>query len=656
MSVQYNDEKRLYRYNNTEFKLGLPTKFHFLIKDMDQTFRHYVDRSVIGKKILASLENKLDGVNALGNPEKGFYMSSKNKEVGLLSQLYGANAMFSLMNRFNVEMSDEHKEQMKASLNYIIQYLADNNNCYDLNPILDPEINSELFTDSHNNYVGAMTWALSLFCQVRVSERRGLFELTEDEHKQVFKHIRHIIKFFVNSVVGTSDKPLGWGYANGCDEPSLFFTYSVVESFADFDDNVLNTPEIGADDELITYINTSDTGSDPYTETFKEICYRIGDRAWDLFKDVLKTNFFSDNFSENFKVVSKDEILNSSRSSVLFNTLYVIFILFYSYTNRRHADTDGEEIVDSMTLALQLIQNFYDELRSKGKDSIVDRHIIAFDQNNKRIKDFGRLLNEESIQASPFLPMLVKANNLIAFYILEFPQQKMQELFDMMLIAKMDNSDDDWLWDKRKFDILSTERYIESIADFFDYYDQFERNYADKTTTDKQRRDEIAASLGPRLEKKLLQQLEKKHQEDIAQAENKIHEIYTIEHALNERINQKVDERAMEMLNAAMEKIIKYNSAIASEKTDIEATFTPYEKEFKNGFERMLMSYFADDIRFKSQDVNEMSEELLANAVQADIQKFMREFVGFIARNNAKLPEEKKLSLADTFKLITNKK
>ena len=656
MSVQYNDEKRLYRYNNTEFKLGLPTKFHFLIKDMDQTFRHYVDRSVIGKKILASLENKLDGVNALGNPEKGFYMSSKNKEVGLLSQLYGANAMFSLMNRFNVEMSDEHKEQMKASLNYIIQYLADNNNCYDLNPILDPEINSELFTDSHNNYVGAMTWALSLFCQVRVSERRGLFELTEDEHKQVFKHIRHIIKFFVNSVVGTSDKPLGWGYANGCDEPSLFFTYSVVESFADFDDNVLNTPEIGADDELITYINTSDTGSDPYTETFKEICYRIGDRAWDLFKDVLKTNFFSDNFSENFKVVSKDEILNSSRSSVLFNTLYVIFSLFYSYTNRRHADTDGEEIVDSMTLALQLIQNFYDELRSKGKDSIVDRHIIAFDQNNKRIKDFGRLLNEESIQASPFLPMLVKANNLIAFYILEFPQQKMQELFDMMLIAKMDNSDDDWLWDKRKFDILSTERYIESIADFFDYYDQFERNYADKTTTDKQRRDEIAASLGPRLEKKLLQQLEKKHQEDIAQAENKIHEIYTIEHALNERINQKVDERAMEMLNAAMEKIIKYNSAIASEKTDIEATFTPYEKEFKNGFERMLMSYFADDIRFKSQDVNEMSEELLANAVQADIQKFMREFVGFIARNNAKLPEEKKLSLADTFKLITNKK
>ncbi len=655
MSAQSNNEKVLYKYKDTTFHIGLPTRFHFLIKDMDQTFRHYVDRVEIGKRILASLERRMDGVNALGRPENGFYMSSKNKEVGLLSQLYGANAMFSLMNRFNVEMSDDQKAQMKASLNYVLQYLADNNNCYDLNPILDPEINSELFTDGNNNYVGAMTWALSLFCQVRVSERRGLLELTADEHKLVFKHIRHIVKFFVNSVVGTPDKPLGWGYANGCDEPSLFFTYSVVEAFADFDDNVLQTPEIGADEELITYINTSDTGSDPYTESFKEICFKIGDRAWDLFKDVLKSDFFSDNFSENFKIVTKDEILNSSRSSVLFNTLYVIFILFYSYTNQRHSETDGEEIVDSMTLALQLIQNFYDELRAKGKDSIVDRHIIAFDQTNKRIKDFGRMLNEESIQASPFLPMLVKANNLIAYYILQFPQQKMQELFDMMLIAKMEN-DEDWLWDKRKFDILSTERYIESIADFFDYYDQFERNYADKTTTDKQRRDEIAAALTPRLEKKILQNLEKKHQEDITDAENRIHEIYTIEHALNERIDAKVQESAMTMLNGAMEKIIKYNSAIASEKAEIEATFTPYEKDFKTGFEKMLMSYFADDIRFKSQDTTDMSEELLTEAVQADIQKFMREFVEFIMRNNAKLPEEKKLSLANVFKIITNKK
>ena len=663
MSVQYREEKVLYPYKTRkeEYLISLPTKFHFLIKDMDKTFRHYVDRGEIGNRILASLERRMDGTDALGNPVTGFYMSSKNKEVGLLSQLYGANAMFSLMNRYNVAMSDEQKAQMKDSVNYVIDYLQENNNCYDVTPILDPEINSELFVDANNNYIGAMTWALSLFCAARTSERLGLIEFTEDEHKKIFKHIRGIVKFFVTSVIGTADKPLGWGYTNGCEEPSLFFTYSVVEAFADFDDNVLhnNFSEendiLGRDTELISYINTSDTGSDPYTKTFEQICYKIGDRAWELFKGVLKTDFFSDNFSEGFKIVTKDEILNSSRSSVLFNTLYVIFILFYSYTNKRHKDTDGEEIVDSMTLALQLIQNFYDELRAKGKDSIVDRHIIAFDQPHKRIKDFGRLLNEESIQASPFLPMLVKANNLIATNILEFPQQKMQELFDMMLIAKMD-ADDEWLWDKRKFDILSTERYIESIADFFDYYDEFERSYADKTTTDKQRRDEIEKKLEPRLENKLRPVFDLEYQGKITAAEEKVHEMYPIERALNKKIDEKVEERAMGMINGAIEKIIKYNNTIATEKAAVEESLSPVEKQFKQNLETLLMSYFADDIRIKAQSANEMSEQLLTESVAADMQKFMSAFVEFIAYHNAKLPEDKKLSLADTFKIITNKK
>ena len=68
-----------------------------------------------------------------------------------------------------------------------------------------------------------------------------------------------------------------------------------------------------------------------------------------------------------------------------------------------------------------------------------------------------------------------------------------------------------------------------------------------------------------------------------------------------------------------------------------------------------MMSYFADDIRIKAQSANEMSELLLAESVKADMHKFMSAFVEFIAYNNANLPEDKKLSLADTFKLITNK-
>ena len=68
-----------------------------------------------------------------------------------------------------------------------------------------------------------------------------------------------------------------------------------------------------------------------------------------------------------------------------------------------------------------------------------------------------------------------------------------------------------------------------------------------------------------------------------------------------------------------------------------------------------MMSYFAEDVRIKAQSANEMDEKLLSDSVQADMQKFMTAFVEFIAYNNAKLPEEKKLSIADIFKIITNK-
>ena len=307
-----------------------------------------------------------------------------------------------------------------------------------------------------------------------------------------------------------------------------------------------------------------------------------------------------------------------------------------------------------MNLELQLIQNFYDELRTSGKESIVDRHIIAFDQPHETIKDFGKLLNEETIQASPFLPMLVKANNLIAYYILEFPQQQMREFFDMMLDAQMDGKND-WLWDKRKYDLLSTERYLESIADFFDYYDKYERSYADKSTTDTQRKKEITEEITPRIEQKVKKNLESAHRKDIADLRKNMEKEYPIETAINHRIDKKIEEHAMGMLIESIDKIIQYNTAPQKQKVSIEESFTPEQKQLKASLEKLMMSYFADDIRVKAKAANEISETVLAEAVNTDIEKLIGAFVEFIAYNNVNLPDDKKLSSADIFKIIATK-
>lgn len=642
---------------------NLPEKFQFLILDDKQTFRLYEERSVVGVKMLKAILGKTQTVDFRGETVNGFYMSDRNKEVGLLSQLYAGNAMFTVMNRYGVELREYQIQRTKETILYVLNYLEDNDNCYDLNPVLDPDVNDKLFVSSGNNYVGAMTWALSLFTSARVAQRSGIIEFTEKEQEQIFKQIKRIIKFFVENVVGTEAEPLGWGYTNGCTEPSLFFTYSVVEAFADFDDNVLggilNDKEEQAlrrDDELVDYINASiyEHDEEPLIDRFANLCFSIGDRAWDLYKDVLRTDCFSDRFDSNFAIIPKDEIFRSSRSSVLFNTLYVIFILFYSYTNARQKDEEvSKDIIETMRLALQLVQNVYDELTAMGKESIVDKHIIAFDQPHAQIKDFGKLLNEESIQASPFLPMFVKANNLISYYILKFPQKQMSEFFDQM-INEM-NEHDDWLWDKRRFDILSSERYFEAFADFFDYYDEYERNYADKAKSRKDIRDEIEEKLTPRLESKVKKELEKRHQDEIKVIRENMAAEFPIEAAMNERIDQKIQERAMGILTESINAIIAYNEAPNNEKDDHKKNFTDEQLQLKESIEKLIMSYLADDIRSEADDASEMDRNVLAVAVKDDFTKFVTAFVKFIAHYNANLPEEKKLSMADIFDIISNK-
>ena len=91
------------------------------------------------------------------------------------------------------------------------------------------------------------------------------------------------------------------------------------------------------------------------------------------------------------------------------------------------------------------------------------------------------------------------------------------------------------------------------------------------------------------------------------------------------------------------------------QKMAIEETFTAEQKVLKESFEKLIFSYFADDIRVKSRAANEMDEKILSDAVKDDFNKFMSAFVEFIAYNNANLPEDKKSSLAEIFKIIINK-
>ena len=689
----------------------LPQQYHFLLQrpqTKDTIFPHYKPSQVLGKEILVSLLKQSVTVKENDKEVRIIPLNDRTKELGLMSDLYAGNAIFSLAARYGVILRDYQAEHALRCLRRVLSHIEKHS--YGLSPYLDEKTDQMLFGkkpegETTYEYVGAMTWALSLFSSARAAHRAGTITLSDEEMAAIFKEMRYIISFFVKNVIKKENEVLGWGYTNECIEPSLFFTYSTLEAYSDFEDAVIaqtkaanydngedeeaeitvsedededeeesseedeeENADLG-DPELYNFINGLDpenkkVAKDCLTSKYRDLCKAIGDRVWKLFGTRLRNEFFIDNI-EKPKTTSTENILNSSRSYALFNNLYLIFILFYSYANKRQ----GEEVVTTMTRGLQFIQNFYDDLAAKNREDLVDKHIISFSQRHRYIADFGRVLNEENIPASPLLPMLVKANNMISYHVLKFPQQSMYDLFVRMLDAKMPN---EWVWEGRKFDLLSTERYLEAIADYFMYYDAFERNYAKEAET----RAAIEQRLSASSEKKLAQATQKLEEESkaalaaekealeaslreelTAEITESVHKQYTIENEINNRIDkiltEKVEEKAMTVLTGALGRIAAYNALSAEAKAA--APLDEKDAQLKQTLESLVPSYISLKIEELGFSANEVGAEKIQQLLGEDAVRSLAAYAEFIAKFNIG-DEQYKRSLGDVFKLLSEKK
>lgn len=648
------------------------------------TFRIYKKRSYLGNLILSDLIKKRDGDYKKGdNIYHGFYLNDRSKDVGLLSQLYGASGLFTLVNRYNVldetKENDQLVRSIKSSVLDVLEYVEKNG--YDLNPYLDEKTNSLLFHENDNEYIGAMTWALSLFVSTRKAIRNGIINFNykaEESDQEQFKHrlnvqIKFIIQFFLDNVIN-DENGFGWGYANGCIDPSIFFTYSVIEAYSDFEDNAI-TDE---DNELLDFLNEGISKEEDRLEIrYRNLCFAIGDRTWFFYKNYLKNSFFSDKFNGEVEIISKEEILKTSRSSVLFNSLYILFILFYSYTNSRdeiydefvkkirlqnkepefRTEEEKNDVVNTLTRCLQLIQNFYEDLIDSGNSSIVDKHIISFNQRNTTMPEISKMLNEESIQASSFLPMLVKANNLVAYYILQFPQKSMTDLFDEILNAKNKES---WLWENRRFDLLSTERYIEAIADYFDYYDSYEKNYASKALDAEILREELTAKITAKNDKRFAEELEKEKVQQIQIVRKEIEESIRSEYIIEPQINKKIESFVKNEVQNSLKFLLidTLNNITKSQRVQIDKNINveplnKFEVLMKETLESFIKGYFANSIRNVNANYD-VGTKKLEKATFDDLKEFMDSYVDFVARNVDERYEKGKLS--DLFDLLENRK
>ena len=614
-------------------------------KDNLLKFDNFCKRKEITHRILADILKKRKEIPGKGI--LGFYSDEKDQLIGYLSDIYGCTAILSLVDKEKPDLSKEETAVLLENIKYIVNEIKEKG--FTMHPYISDEDNKyvadgreETLFNKAYPYIGSMTWALSFLVSVRSARIRkaisdetheeitiGYLDLDEVLLKNINSLIVRIVKHFTESVIFEEDengetKYLGWSYTTGCETPSLFFTYSVLEAYSDFEDNVfeIETNEDGSyhiengslfrnyrDDcyDLREAFKNEAGGKETKISVWTRCCESVARNVWDVYKGVIGRDFVSDKFLEGFEIVKTEDLVKMDHTNALFNTVYLVCILLYGWANVLNEE-ESEEIVASMESALQNVQRVNDNLARRGLDYLVSTYTIPFTNYHKtRGNIYIRKLNYRRINDTTLLPILIKANNLIAFYITKYPVKKMDNLFKE--IFDEDNiCDNEILWDDKGYDVKITERYIEAINQFYDYYLAYEDDYNNKF----KRQYSLAIGRGRALGKKVQEEANqaniealKKQNEEALQAER---EKFVIENAINARISSVVGSMFADYLE-------KINAKLLDDKVELNVQ----EERLYNVLMNLVRNYFHKMVKDISpeEDVDEMVNNMSKDLIQA---------------------------------------
>lgn len=358
----------------------------------ESIFYTYRKKSEVGKEIFKELYSRFQPDPKAG--QTGFYMDDA-KEIGILSQCQSLQALLLLASDFELTFDDKHiiddtKENLTIReimdmviedvLNRISKDTAENEYRFDASPY-----ETRLFTVKYSN-VEAITWVIPSFLQaLKYHAHKGETCKWEKQLVDVISYgLRYMNDAFIES--GEEGKAnaltIGWNFTKDCQEPSLYYTYTVCECFVDFFNSFeeyLKYKEANRDfnrygiavpkklsnaykEHLALYEKFTLEGDRGYSkETGKKLaqydeynelrlryieinngvddidgslygelenkCKRVAREIWRLTKGELADEFY---YNDLHTTLSEDDIGMATTSDALFNTVYIINILLDS--------------------------------------------------------------------------------------------------------------------------------------------------------------------------------------------------------------------------------------------------------------------------------------------------------------------------------------
>jgi len=272
---------------------------------------------------------------------------------------------------------------------------------------------------------------------------------------------------------------------------------------------------------------------------------KISTEIWEKAKDKLEDNFVYDDF--NFNIATTEAIQSGGQTNALFAGLLYISICLYSkydfvvFYTKDDSEKFGKKAYDNMQnimlLHVQRAQRFFDKLE-KNKAFGVDFLILRFPENfsgEENEIERGKLTDSETaerlrkqlIRITSLTPMLLKTNNLISQYVVQYPQKQMGESLVKIGEKRFYDREEKkslWIWESDGYHAMSNYYYVGAIFDFYAYYYEYEDKYRihlEKLKEDLSADIEYTKSVQAYYQKKEeeIVLLEKKHKEELNEIE-----------------------------------------------------------------------------------------------------------------------------------------
>lgn len=320
--------------------------------------------------------------NALYNKIKSLRSECDEKFLDYCNTVKSLLAIYNFGNlKQNSEDANLIVEGVTAILNHVEKY------GYDITPYINSDEHRNIFAVEDGKkpeITMSVTTVFTTLVYFRRAFKRQKLTFKKEAVKGLFEEVTHavakILLLFVKYI--EANRYVGWGFTFDSRSVRLSDTYAVVDAISRFQDAFTKDDDLKGDPEfikdIVSYAKIT-LKEDALVERCLNSMYKAAFNVYDSAKGVYGRNVFyasaergkDDTAHYVYSKTDYEQISNSSRSSALFNPLYVAMITMYGYN-------DKEIVIRRFMDDYELTKKYYARYESNVKaDPQSDRMTLS---------------------------------------------------------------------------------------------------------------------------------------------------------------------------------------------------------------------------------------------------------------------------------------